>query len=114
ACKHDDFARLRQAMSGGAQLKILEGQGLLALQGPKAVAALERIVPGVAALKFMTGAAFDWNGTRLYVTRSGYTGEDGCEISVPAEKTEELARALLAQPEVKPIGLGARDSLRLE
>jgi len=114
ACKHDDFARLQQAMTGGAKLKILEGQGLLALQGPKAVAALERIVPGVSKLKFMTGASFDWNGAKLYITRSGYTGEDGCEISVPADKTEALARALLAQPEVKPIGLGARDSLRLE
>ncbi len=114
ACKHDDFARLREAMAGGAQLTILEGQGLLALQGPQAVAALERVVAGVSGLKFMTGAFFDWNGTRLYITRSGYTGEDGCEISVPAGKAEELARALLAQPEVKPIGLGARDSLRLE
>jgi aminomethyltransferase len=114
ACKHDDFARLRQAAEGRARFDTLPDHGLLALQGPKAVAALERVVPGVAQLKFMTGARFVWEGAGLYITRSGYTGEDGCEISVPADKTEALARALLAQPEVKPIGLGARDSLRLE
>ncbi len=114
ACKQDDFARLQEAMTGNTAMRILEGQGLLALQGPQAVAALERVVPGVSALKFMTGDRFSWQGADLYITRSGYTGEDGCEISVPAEKTEALARALLAQPEVKPVGLGARDSLRLE
>ncbi|MDF3073818.1 MAG: gcvT [Alphaproteobacteria bacterium] len=114
ACKQDDFARLRQAAQGRARFETLDEHGLLALQGPHAVAALERVVPGVAQLKFMTGARFVWEGAGLYITRSGYTGEDGCEISVPADKTEALARALLAQPEVKPIGLGARDSLRLE
>ena len=114
ACKDSDFVRLHEAMRGNTAMTVLEGQGLLALQGPQAVAALERVVPGVAALKFMTGARFSWQGADLYITRSGYTGEDGCEISVPAEQTEALARALLAQPGVKPIGLGARDSLRLE
>ena len=107
-------SRLRDAMTGNTVLRVLEGQGLLALQGPLAVAALERVVPGVGGLKFMTGQRFSWQGAELYITRSGYTGEDGCEISVPAERTEALARALLAQPEVKPVGLGARDSLRLE
>ncbi|MGL4542263.1 MAG: glycine cleavage T C-terminal barrel domain-containing protein, partial [Polymorphobacter sp.] len=87
---------------------------LLALQGPEAVAALERLVPGVSALRFMRAAGFVWQGATLWVSRSGYTGEDGFEISVPNDAAEALARALLAQPEVKPIGLGARDSLRLE
>jgi aminomethyltransferase len=89
-------------------------RGLLALQGPKAVEALQRLLPGVEKLVFMTGAAMQWQGADLFVTRSGYTGEDGFEISVPAAQAEALARALLAQPEVKPVGLGARNSLRLE
>jgi aminomethyltransferase len=89
-------------------------RALLALQGPQAVAALARLVPGVEKLVFMTGAAFSWEGADLFITRSGYTGEDGFEISVPDTAAEALARALLAQPEVKPIGLGARNSLRLE
>ena len=71
-------------------------------------------MPGVDKLVFMTGGAFDWNGADLFITRSGYTGEDGFEISVHESQAEALARALLAQPEVKPIGLGARNSLRLE
>jgi aminomethyltransferase len=78
------------------------------------VEALARVLPGVDQLVFMTGRSFAWNGAELFVTRSGYTGEDGCEISVPAAQAEAFARALLAQPEVKPIGLGARNSLRLE
>jgi aminomethyltransferase len=89
-------------------------RALLALQGPQAVAALSRLVPGVEKLVFMTGAEFTWNGAALFITRSGYTGEDGFEISVPNGSAEALARALLAQPEVKPVGLGARNSLRLE
>ncbi|OYU00671.1 MAG: glycine cleavage system protein T [Burkholderiales bacterium PBB1] len=87
---------------------------LLALQGPQAVTALARLNPAVANLSFMTGAAVVLNGIPCFATRSGYTGEDGFEISVPAEHTEALARALLAQPEVRPAGLGARDTLRLE
>jgi aminomethyltransferase len=87
---------------------------LLALQGPLAVNALARLNPAVAELGFMNGAAFTLNGAPCFATRSGYTGEDGFEISVPAEHAESLARALLAQPEVKPAGLGARDTLRLE
>jgi aminomethyltransferase len=89
-------------------------RALLALQGPQAVTALERLLPGVEKLVFMTGAAFEWAGGDLYVTRSGYTGEDGFEISLPADIATDFARALLAQPEVKPVGLGARNSLRLE
>jgi len=78
------------------------------------VDALARLNPAVAAMVFMTGVVFDLNGARCFVTRSGYTGEDGFEISVPADAAERLARALLAQPEVQPAGLGARDTLRLE
>ena len=87
---------------------------LLALQGPQAATALARLNPAVAGLGFMTGSAVTLNGAPCFVTRSGYTGEDGFEISVPVEHAEALARALLAQPEVRPAGLGARDTLRLE
>jgi aminomethyltransferase len=91
---------------------------LLALQGPQAVTALSRLAPGVEKLVFMTGGHFTVNtGTQkidVFLTRSGYTGEDGFEISVHESQADALARALLAQPEVKPIGLGARNSLRLE
>ena len=85
-----------------------------ALQGPQAVTALERVISGVSALVFMQGALFRWQGHDLWISRSGYTGEDGFEISAPATAAEALADALTAQGEVKPIGLGARDSLRLE
>ncbi len=111
AVKSADIATLRGA---GLDVAYRDDWALLALQGPEAVAALERLVPGVTALRFMRAAAFAWNGHGLWVSRSGYTGEDGFEISVPATAAEALATALLAQPEVKPIGLGARDSLRLE
>ena len=114
AVKADDIAHFVEHLPDDVRLNHLDEQALLALQGPKAVDALERIVPGVEALVFMTAAGFDWNGTPLWVSRSGYTGEDGFEISVPADAVEALADALCAQPEVKPIGLGARDSLRLE
>jgi aminomethyltransferase len=89
-------------------------RGLLALQGPQASQVLARLVPQVSAMKFMTGAFFVIDGARCYVTRSGYTGGDGFEVSTPNDATDAIARKLLAQPEVKPIGLGARDSLRLE
>ena len=114
ACKAGDIAHMQAHIGTRCQVKPLPDQALLALQGPQAVTALQRLVPGVQALVFMTGGAFTWQGTPLYITRSGYTGEDGFEISVPAAQAEALARALLAQPEVKPIGLGARNSLRLE
>ena len=114
ACKAGDIAHMQSKMGQRCEIITLPTQGLLALQGPQAVNALQRVVPGVDQLVFMTGGAFPWNGADLFITRSGYTGEDGFEISVPSENTDALARALLAQPEVKPIGLGARNSLRLE
>jgi len=114
ACKADDIAHMQERIGQRCQVIPLPDRGLLALQGPKAVDALKRVVPGVEQLVFMTGAAFDWKGADLFITRSGYTGEDGFEISVPGEQAEALARELLQQPEVKPVGLGARNSLRLE
>jgi aminomethyltransferase len=114
ACKEGDIAHMQARIGGRCKLVPLPDRGLLALQGPKAVDALKRLVPGVERLVFMTGDRFTWEGAELFVTRSGYTGEDGFEISVPGAQAEALARALLAQPEVKPIGLGARNSLRLE
>ncbi len=113
ACKAQDFARLGQKLSG-LSLEILSDRALLALQGPLAASVLERHVPGVAAMDFMSLQQFFWQNAGLYVTRSGYTGEDGFEISVPAEKAGDLADALLAEDAVRAIGLGARDSLRLE
>jgi aminomethyltransferase len=89
-------------------------QALLALQGPEAGEAMAALVPGVAELTFMQSGLFDWDGVPLWISRSGYTGEDGFEISVPGEAVAALADALCALPQVKPIGLGARDSLRLE
>ncbi|RZJ13933.1 MAG: glycine cleavage system aminomethyltransferase GcvT [Haliea sp.] len=114
ACKDGDIAHIETKIGGRCQVIPLPDRALLALQGPKAVDALQRLVPGVDKLVFMTGGAFQWNGADLFITRSGYTGEDGFEISVPDTHAELLARTLLAQPEVKPVGLGARNSLRLE
>lgn len=114
ACKVGDIAHIQQHIGSRCQVVPMPERALLALQGPQAVQALQRLLPGVDQLVFMTGRGFAWEGAELFVTRSGYTGEDGCEISVPADRAEAFARALLAQPEVKPIGLGARNSLRLE
>ncbi len=114
ACKAGDIAHIQARIGSRCQVVPMPGHGLLALQGPQAAAALARLVPGVEKLVFMSGGGFAWNGVELFITRSGYTGEDGFEISVPGAQAEALARALLAQPEVKPIGLGARNSLRLE
>ena len=114
ACKAGDIAHIQARIGQRCDVIPMPERALLALQGPQAVAALARLVPGIEKLVFMTGAAFDWNGADLFITRSGYTGEDGFEISVPNGSAEALARALLAQPEVKPVGLGARNSLRLE
>lgn len=114
ACKVGDIAHIQQKIGMRCEVVPMPEQALLALQGPKAVEALARLVPGVEKLVFMTGGSFRWNNTDLFLTRSGYTGEDGFEISVPAAQADAFARALLAQPEVKPIGLGARNSLRLE
>ncbi len=114
ACKAQDIAHLQARIGHLCTVTPLPEQALLALQGPEAVTALARLNDGVRKLVFMTGGHFSLDGIECFVTRSGYTGEDGFEISVPAAQAEQLARALLAQPEVKPIGLGARDTLRLE
>ncbi len=113
-CKHDDWALIEAATAGEANLVRADDRCLLALQGPSAhKVAAEVIDPALAEMGFMTVKRYDKFG-RLTVTRSGYTGEDGYEILVRAENATEFAEALLAHPEVKPIGLGARDSLRLE
>jgi aminomethyltransferase len=114
ACKHGDLAHIQARIGGRCTVTPQFDRALLALQGPQAVTALARLLPRIEKLVFMTGMPATWNGADLYVTRSGYTGEDGFEISVPATSADAFARALLAQPEVKPIGLGARNSLRLE
>jgi len=112
--KDHDFTHLSANLPASVKLTPLEDRGLLALQGPAAVTVLARLAPDAAALPFMGFAAIAIGGIPCLVSRSGYTGEDGCEISVPAEHAEALADALLAQPELAPAGLGARDSLRLE
>ncbi len=114
AVKWDDIGYLRESLPDNITINHLEDRALLALQGPKAADALNRVVPGVDALFFMEAGSFLWGDEPLWVSRSGYTGEDGFEISVPAEHVMRIAEMLCAQPEVKPIGLGARDSLRLE
>lgn len=114
ACKAADIAHIQKTIGQRCEVIPLPDRALLALQGPQAVNVLERLLPGVSALVFMTGNHFDWQGHALYITRSGYTGEDGFEISLPGEAAEAFAEALLTQPEVAPIGLGARNSLRLE
>jgi aminomethyltransferase len=114
ATKWDDIGTLREALPDDITLNHLDEQALLALQGPKAAAVLARHVPGVEALTFMKFAAFTLAGHDVTIARAGYTGEDGFEISLPAAAAAEVADLLCAEPEVKPIGLGARDSLRLE
>ena len=114
ACKDADLAHIQAKLSGACEIEPMFARGLLALQGPQAVTVLSRLAPSVAGMKFMTGAFVVIDGARCYVTRSGYTGCDGYEISTPADATDAIARKLLSYPEVKPIGLGARDSLRLE
>ncbi|HEY1227078.1 MAG TPA: glycine cleavage system aminomethyltransferase GcvT, partial [Ramlibacter sp.] len=114
ACKEGDIAHMRERLGQRCKLVPMPERALLALQGPKAVDALRRVVPGVEKLVFMTGDRFAWQGGELFITRSGYTGEDGFEISVDGAQAEAFARTLLAQAEVNPIGLGARNSLRLE
>ena len=114
ACKAADTKHLITHISHRCQVVPLPDRALLALQGQHAVDALARLAPGVRQLTFMTGGEFTLVGAECFVTRSGYTGEDGFEISVPAEAAVKLAKELLAQPEVKPAGLGARDTLRLE
>ncbi|MCS6810493.1 MAG: glycine cleavage system aminomethyltransferase GcvT [Tepidimonas sp.] len=114
ACKHADLAHLQARIGAHCTLTPQFERALLALQGPLAAQALQQLLPQAQELVFMTGLTALWHGVEVYLTRSGYTGEDGFEMSLPAEAAPEFARALLAQPEVKPIGLGARNSLRLE
>jgi aminomethyltransferase len=114
ATKHGDIEHFEKRLPRTIALDHMKEQALLALQGPEAVMALEAIVPGVAELSFMQAGLFHWNGKSLWISRSGYTGEDGFEISVSGRDAEALADALMADERVKPIGLGARDSLRLE
>jgi aminomethyltransferase len=114
ATKHDDIEVMRQVLPKDIILDHMTGQALLALQGPKAADVLEAIIPGVSELGFMEGNAFHAFGHPLWISRSGYTGEDGFEISIPAVAAEQLADAIVADERARPIGLGARDSLRLE
>ncbi len=117
AVKYDDIAHLREALPDDITINQLDERALLALQGPKAFDALKRHVTGewpLEALSFMMGGRFELAGAEAWISRSGYTGEDGFEISIDASEVERIADLLCAEPEVKPIGLGARDSLRLE
>lgn len=114
ACKAQDIAHMQQHLSGRCKVEVLADRALLALQGPAAGAVMARLAPETANMVFMNTATVTLVGAECYISRSGYTGEDGFEISVPADKAEALAKELLSQPEVAPIGLGARDSLRLE
>jgi len=114
ACKVADIAHIRQKIGARCDVQPMPDHALLALQGPQAAAVLARLSPGIERFVFMTGGAVQIGGIPAFATRSGYTGEDGFEISVAGQNAEALARLLLAQPEVEPIGLGARNSLRLE
>ena len=113
-CKDADIRLLTSHIGHRCTVQPLPDRALLALQGPKAATALSQLNEAVLSLTFMTGASVALSGADCFVTRSGYTGEDGFEISVPADQAATLAKALLDLPEVKPAGLGARDTLRLE
>jgi len=113
ACKSADEAHLRAHLGNGCEVARLD-RALIALQGPKALPALARLAPECARLRFMDVATLDVLGAACVVVRSGYTGEDGFEISVPTARASDIARALLETADIAPIGLGARDSLRLE
>ncbi len=114
ATKQGDIEDFEKRLPRGIILDHLKEQSLLALQGPEAVAVVDALAPGVAELSFMQAALFEIAGIPAWISRSGYTGEDGVEISVPSNAVEKVADALIADERVKPIGLGARDSLRLE
>lgn len=114
ACKDADIARMKAALEPDVTVEVVADRALIALQGPSAEAALSRLNPAVADMVFMDVATLDLLGVSCWISRSGYTGEDGYEISVPNDAAEALCRALLEMDEVEPIGLGARDSLRLE
>lgn len=114
ACRDQDLAHLRARLGAGVDITLLSDRGLLALQGPAAAAVLTADCPALATLPFMHVLETELFGAACIISRSGYTGEDGFEISAPSAATAALARRLLADPRVKPVGLGARDSLRLE
>jgi aminomethyltransferase len=114
ATKQGDIAEFEKRLPRTIAMDHMKEQALLALQGPEAAAVLEGVVPGVGELSFMQASLFHWAGKPLWISRSGYTGEDGFEISVAGRDVEALADALTADERVKPIGLGARDSLRME
>lgn len=114
ACKQQDVAHMRKHIGDRCAIEELSDRALLALQGPAAASVMARLAPEAVKMVFMQTTKVTLANAECFVSRSGYTGEDGFEISVPNDKAEELARLLLAQPEVAPIGLGARDSLRLE
>jgi len=113
ACKENDIKQISQFLEKNHKHLLNNDLSLIALQGPKSVEILEKLIPGVSNLKFMTGNNFNYDKEKLYITRSGYTGEDGFEISISNKKVEKLINFLISN-EVKPIGLGARDTLRLE
>ncbi|MCA8893625.1 MAG: glycine cleavage system aminomethyltransferase GcvT, partial [Amphiplicatus sp.] len=114
AMKDADFALMQSKLGERTKLEIADDRSLLALQGPSAAGVIDAILPGAGAQTFMTMRKYNWNGAVLFASRCGYTGEDGFEISVPDDHVEAFAKKLLAHPDVAPIGLGARDSLRLE
>jgi len=114
ACKAEDEAHLRKHLSDVCTIDVLAGRALVALQGPKAATVLAKFCPEAPAMKFMDAGPHTVGGIACFVSRSGYTGEDGFEISIPATQAEALVTRLLDDPDAMPIGLGARDSLRLE
>ena len=114
ACKHKDVKTLKSVLSNPDCATLHDHLSLVAIQGPKAVSIVDTMIPGVANLKFMNGGSFTYDGETVYVTRSGYTGEDGFEISIANNKVEQLCKTLVETTDASMIGLGARDSLRLE
>lgn len=113
ACKNSDYKIISSSLKNKFKIVLHNNLSLIALQGPKSSEILEKIISGISSLKFMNGNKFSYNGKDIYISRSGYTGEDGFEISISNELVENLAKELISQ-DVKPIGLGARDTLRLE
>ncbi len=113
ACKNNDYKIIKNFLGDKFKLTLYKNLSLIALQGPKSSEILEQAINGVSSLKFMNGNKFSYNGKEIYITRSGYTGEDGFEISIPNELVEDFAKKLIDKG-VKLIGLGARDTLRLE
>ena len=114
ACKEQDIAHMQSHIGNQCDIEVLDDRALIAVQGPKAVDAIARLAPAAAELVFMTAAAIEIDGTDCFVTRSGYTGEDGFEISIPNNDAARITQLILDQDEVEACGLGARDSLRLE